>query len=284
MKHRAHRKTCCQAADKAEPSPITALRDMFAECFASEIAAVAPLVCEILEDQYARSADPEERKIVRRAIDLLSGGALKLSCEIARNVRRHFDTKLAPPPDSLTRTGRFNPDSLTLMEEKHLQEEIELNACVTRLKEQSDAELFALTERLRTLLGREQLPERENPVFPRILGRALLDVLGGSGCDEATKLAIFRAFGPMLLNIAPDIYAQANAMLAERGILAEFKAARFGAPVLRPSRPAVQKAQTMDAAALGELLERLLTGPGVISESQVRRAIAQKTGHAELVL
>jgi hypothetical protein len=284
MKHRAHRKTCCQAADKAEPSPVTALRDMFAECFASEVAAVAPLVCEILEDQYARSADPEERKIVRRAIDLLSGGALKLSCEIARNVRRHFDTKLAPPPDSLTRTWRFNLDSLTLMEEKHLQEGIALNVCVTRLKEQSDAELFALTERVRELLGCEHLPEAENPVFPRILGRALLDVLGGSGCDEATKLAIFRAFGPMLLNIAPDIYAQANTMLAERGILAEFKTARFGAPVLRPSRPAAQKTHSIDAPALAELRDRLLSGSGVLAASHARQAIAQTLGNAALVL
>ena len=252
-----------------EPSPITALRDLLAEYFAAEVAVATPIVCEILWEQHTKSSNVNEKQTLRRATVLLTKGTHPLAAEIARDVRERFDAKISPPVANAGKKPGYSLDTLTLTCDAKLQEDFALEHCIRRMKEQSNAEIFALTARLCEMLGRNNLADSENPVVPRIFGSALLDNLVAIGCDPETKMAIFRAFGPMLLSIAPDVYAYANAMLADRGHLTEFKE-RYGKPVNLAPTPVTQKPPSQTLPELAELLDRLLTGSAVLASSHSR--------------
>src|SRR5262249_12459042 len=136
-----------------------------------------------------------------------------------------FNTKLTPGADTLGQTARFSLESLSLVADDDMQEEIALGNATRRLKDQSDEELFALSHRLANVLGRETLPDEMNPVFPRVFTRALLDAIGEGGIDLQGRLAAFAAFGPAMLEAVPQCYAAANRLLRERGVMPDFRKA-----------------------------------------------------------
>jgi hypothetical protein len=253
------------AAAKAEPSPITALRDLLATAFAADVAAVSPMVCEILRDGITTQASPERRALIRNALVVLARQSGELALDIAQDFRMRFDAKLAPGEDPLSKTSRLSIDELSLMDETHLAIDMALDQCAARLREQTSSEVFQLTARLCELLGRDSLRDTENPILPRVFVRSLLDSLHKLGFTGEAQLTVFQAFGPALLHIAPDIYQHANNLLIERGVLTEFNA-KYGRPVVRvatqPARRAEPIAIPTDEGALAAILDRLLSGRG----------------------
>jgi hypothetical protein len=244
----------------AEPSPITALRDLLATAFAADIAAVSPMVCEILRDEITVHASPSHRALIRNALVVLARQSGELALEVARELRARFDAKIAPGDDPMSKTSRLSIDELSLMDETHLAIDMALDQCAARLRQQTSKEVFQLTARVCMLLGREGLVDAENPILPRVFARSLLDALHTLQLRGEAQLAVFRAFGPALLHIAPDIYQHANNLLIERGVLAEFNA-QYGQPVsrARPERPAEIPT---DPGTLDTILDRLLSGRG----------------------
>jgi hypothetical protein len=222
-----------------DPTLVAAVRDTLADLFSSEAAVAVPAVCQNLDEQASASTDRDEQKLLREAAGLLREDNASLAKRLAQEVRERFDAKLRPAEDKFSKTAIFSIDSMTLVDDFQMEEEIALGHCTKRLKEQSDHELFALTQRLYALTGREETAEDKSPVFPRIFGRSLLESLSAAGCSPQTKLRIFKAFQPSLLDIVPKTYAKTNQMLIDRGVIIEIKN-RYGKPVIKQSRPAAQ--------------------------------------------
>jgi Protein of unknown function (DUF1631) len=249
-----------RAAAKVEPSPITALRDLLATAFAADVAAVSPMVCDILRDEITLQASPQRRELIRDALVVLARQSGELALEVAQEYRARFDAKLLPGEDPLSKTSRLSIDELALMDETHLAIDLALDQCASRLREQTSSELFQLTARVCELLGRESLQDMENPILPRVLASSLLESLRKLGFSSESRLTVFKAFGPALLHIAPDIYQHANNLLIERGVLTDFNA-QYGRPVNRPKpAQAVQNTIPTDESALAKILDRLLSG------------------------
>ena len=249
-----------RAAAKNEPSPITALRDMLATAFAADVAAVTPEVCEMLRAEIAAESDPARRDLLRYALVILARQSHGLAVAIIREVRKRFDAKLVPVSDPFGTTSRLSPDELSLMDDMALTIDLALGHCATRLREQASAEVFQLTARVCEMLGRESLEDGENPILPRLFARALLESLGKLGFEGEARLALFKAYGPALLHIAPDLYLHANMLLAERGVLSSFTA-NYDRPVIRHLvAPAAGPGLGVDPGALASILDRLLTG------------------------
>lgn len=261
MKKRPGNHSARRAAAKAEPSPITALRDMLATAYAADIAAMAPDVCEVLREQVNVLATPAQRDCIRAGLVKLARNPGELAMEVAQEFRARFDMKLAPADDPLSKTSRLSAFTMTLMDDTLLKLDIALDSCSARLKEQTAAEVFQLTARVAEMLGKEDLEEAGNPIVPRVFARALLEALGKMGFDNEQRLAIFKAFGPALLHIAPDLYAHANALLVEMGVMSNFNA-RYGRPVNREASAPRKDAPSIptDERVMAELLERLLKG------------------------
>jgi hypothetical protein len=83
--------------------------------------------------------------------------------------------------------------------------------------------------------------------------------LGAIGLGDAESYAVFKAFRPPLLSIAPDLYNHANLLLEDLGVTAEIRAFT-NRPVSRPAAPQPSQAVLADEKALTVILERLLNG------------------------
>jgi hypothetical protein len=249
-------------AAKAEPSPITALRDLLATALAADIAAVSPMVCEVLRDSLTPADTPERRATIRNALVVLARQSGELALEVAQEFRARFDAKILPGADPFSRTSKLSAADLSLMDDNILALDLALEQCAARLREQMSTSVFQLTARVCELLGRDSLPDGENPFLPRIFARSLLEALGKLGFAGEAQLAVFKAFGPALLHITPDIYQHANNLLVERGVLADFSA-KYGRPVSRATAAARSVLPTSiptDQGTLAEILDRLLSG------------------------
>ncbi|HEY2630485.1 MAG TPA: DUF1631 family protein, partial [Usitatibacter sp.] len=104
-----------------------------------------------------------------------------------------------------------------------------------RLKESLGDELFALTNRVASVMQRESLADDNNPVYPRIFARGLMDALNDKGSDGGSRLAAFSGFGPIVLEEVAAAYTATNQFLREKGVLPDFKRS-YGAPVQAPQR------------------------------------------------
>ena len=251
-------------AARAEPSPLTALRDMLATAFAADIVAVTREVCEVLRSEIQAEAEAAKRGALRHALVGLARQSGELPLAIIDRVRSRFDAKLVPGADEFSRTSRLQAAGLSLLSEASLQAEIALDNCSARLREQSSPEIFQLTARVCDMLGVESIADAANPVMPRVLAGALLEAIASLGLEEEAKLLAFKAYGPALVHIAPDLYRHANSLLEELGVLPGFtahygKPRKAQGPKLAPSRPAMQA-----GPALATLFERLMNGERVL--------------------
>lgn len=245
-------------AAKAEPSPITALRDMLATAFAADIAAVTPMVCDVMREDMLTAATPAHRDLIRTAVGILARNSGALAMEVAQTFRARFDAKLLGAADS---ASKENPAGLALMDETLLEIELALDQCAARLREQASAEMFQLTARVAAMLDKPSLEDAENPIVPRVFVSTLADAIGRMDLGSEQRLAVFKGFGPPLLHIAPDLYNYANGLLAERGVLAEFKAS-YGRPLVSRPIPSPRRPESIldDTKALAAILDRLLNG------------------------
>ncbi len=261
MKRHTGHHVARRAAAKAEPSPITALRDMLATAFAADIAAVTPMVCDVLRDQIRVSIQSARRHNSCAALEVLERNSGALAMEVAQEFRARFDEKLRAVGDSAARQHRATDLALTLMDESILEVDLALDRCAARLKEQASPDVFQLTARVAAMLDKPSLDEAQNPIAPHVFVRTLMQALGKLNFGHDERLAVFKAFGPALLHIAPDLYSNANGLLAELGVLAEFKA-HYGRPINpRPTTiPRRDEPGHADERALAAILDRLLSG------------------------
>ncbi|HXZ47916.1 MAG TPA: DUF1631 family protein [Usitatibacter sp.] len=219
----------------AEPSVLAELRDALARPFADEVVAHLPQVIELLDHQMAATTKHEQWKPLRAGLDLLAAGKATLASRIAKEVAQRFDAKLQPGDTVFGKTARFSLDSLSLVADDQVREEIAIGNAAKRLRDQLGEELFALTQRLETLMAAGSLSDETNPAFPRIFARGLYDALAQPGADAETRLAAFAAFGPTMLEVVRGVYHGANKLLIERGVLPDIKRT-YGAPTQPATR------------------------------------------------
>ena len=210
------------------------VRDSLSRPFGEAMAARVPQVVELLEQQLMLTEDRAKWKPLKGAVELLHDLQPTLAKRIAKEVALRFDAKVDPNA-GFSKTQRFTLDSLALVGDDQVQEEIVLGNTTKRLKESLGDELFALTQRVATVMDKPDLTDDSNPVFPRIFARGLMDALNEKGVDGGTRLAAFSGFGPVVLEEVAAAYAATNKLLRERGVLPDFKRS-YGAPVQAPQR------------------------------------------------
>jgi len=207
----------------AGPTILTEVRDALAGPFADEIAERVPQVVEVLEQQLAGTRQREQSAPLRGAIAMLNAARATLAPVVAREVARRYDAKLVPGEDVFGKTARFSLDTLSLVADDQVAEEIAIGNATKRLRDQLGEELFTLTQRLASLMHVETLSDERNPAFPRIFARGLYDAFAALEADASTRLAAFAAFGPTMLDLIRGVYQRANRLLIGRGVLPDFK-------------------------------------------------------------
>lgn len=232
----------------SESAVLAEVRDGLASPFAEAMSARVPQVLELLEFQLASTEQREQWKPLRGAIELIQNLRKSLATRVAKEVAERFDAKLRPDDDVFGKTARFSLDSLALVGDDQVQEEIAIGNATKRLRDQLGDELFGLTQRLAVLMKVDGLTDDRNPGYPRVFARGLYDALTEQGRDSASRIAAFSAFGPSMLESIGDIYHAVNANLRKRGVLPDFKRS-YGAPVQQAARGAASSATVSSAAA-----------------------------------
>ena len=193
--------TARRASARAEPSPVTALRELFCRGFGADVSAISPLVCDVLRDEITITASAPEREVRREALVRLARRAMQVGDAAAIALRRRFEAGMTAV------VGDRDRDPLL--------ERLAASASA-RLDEQNGAQVRALREQLCGLVSCD-LHDAGAVVAPRELVAALLEGLEAEGFEGGALVAAFRAYGPALLYIGPDLYQHANTLLFERG-------------------------------------------------------------------
>lgn len=232
-----------------DPALLGNSRVRLVEAFAARIHGVAAEISEFAEFEAEASHDRDDRRDFAKASRVLLLQRNELRMLVSRALCRHFDLRM----DALAGRHATRPATLALVADEQLDEEIVINQCARRLKEQCAMTLWAYTRRLCLLLGCDHLDDTESPVSPQVFARALMEALGGLEAGDAVKKAMFRAYGPVLLDILPEVYAKANAWLGARGIEVD-ENDYYGAPASGNGRAfaALPTPQEVAAAAVRE--------------------------------
>ncbi len=205
------------------------VRDCLAAEFALTVSAEEPAVRELLEHQLDSTQDREKWRPLRNAIEAVGTIAPELRARLEAAIRTRFTAKLSPGAGESPSATGISLDTLSLVSEDEVQEEIAIGNAARRLREASGEAFYALNVRLAAVLGRDKLDEDDSPVHARVFARALLDVFSGAGTDSPARLAAFGAHDPAMLLALPKAYQAANAMLVKRGILPDLKRS-YGRP------------------------------------------------------
>ena len=211
---------------------LSAVRDRLANHFAAAVQAQALPVADLLEVQANEAKDKDSRDVLRAASSTLAGLGAALANGLAGSVRRQFDRKLKP--ESFNKRDTLTLDTMALVDEAQMREEISIGKAASRLKEQVNFEFFSLSRRIGHLLGVEHIADRDNPVFPGMFAQSLVDALNHCGLVAAQRSVIFDAFAPMLIEILPATYQAANDFLIDQGVLIEIKES-YGRAILGKS-------------------------------------------------
>ncbi len=214
------------------------------------MAAALPQAVEILQHQLA-AAGRDQWKALRGAIDLLAPSA-RISRRRSRGRWRHASIRSAlRRPIRSRKTARFSLDSMSLVADDEVQEEIAIGNATRRLREQLGEELFALTQRLAAADGRRVAARRPaQPGLPAHLHARPLRCARRGRCLE-------RRVHRGLHRVRPGDAGRHPRRLPRRQPHARRtrRAARFQARLRRPD--AIRHARGAHGAR-----ERLRGGPG----------------------
>jgi hypothetical protein len=115
-------------------------------------------------------------------------------------------------------------DKLALVHNDDLERTVAVEAMVSKVLSRDGFALGQLTTRLNTLIPK-RLSDEANPMGPTVLCDFFLQAGRSLGVEIKVKLIIFKLFEKYVLADADQLYAEANQLLIDNGILPELKAA-----------------------------------------------------------
>lgn len=269
-----------------DPTLLDGIRDQLADDFARRVFDAMPDISDCVEFEAEACEPGKARQGFERASQLLYSRRRDIELQIAAAIRRIFDEKLYRVLDGANHTARLSLANMTLLADERLDEEIAVNHCSRRLKEQCEFELWGLTQRIVALTGIKHPADGQNPVFTSTFAQALMEAIGALENNAAVRLVVFKTFGPVLLDILPAVYKAANTALEARGIDVE-SGEYFGRPVLTSEHKSAQlptpqeialgaaKANLGLTSTLNEILARSATALPTVVEPQDEQARQQ---------
>ncbi len=245
-----------------DPGLIDGVRSTIADEFARRIFDAIPDISDCIEFEAEACDSAAGKRRFERASQMLFSRRRELQAQTAMVVRRIFDEKLELLRNGVDPAAKLSLDGLTLLTDERLDEEIAINQCSRRLKEQCEFDLWGLTRRIVALTGAKHPPDNLNPIVPQTFAQALMEALGSIETDAGVRLVVFKTFGPVLLEIVPATYAMANRNLTARGIDVD-GGEYYGRPVLTAERqsapPPTQQEVNLGAMKSNQELTSALT-------------------------
>lgn len=200
---------------------INEVRETLAKEFSRRLAEAAPEVAVALTEAANETVDPDMKRAIFGAREVWESRLLEWEPAIQADFVKRFDEKISGDDDKLSKTMTFSVDSLKLVGDEEVREDILLGNVSKRLKDACDQELFSLTKRLESLLEITEMDEKYNPVWPRVFCRAFLAGLSAVDANLSQRCEILSAGWPTLGTALNDAMKEANEVLVSRGFMIE---------------------------------------------------------------
>ena len=143
---------------------------------------------------------------------------------------------------------------LTLIDEKIVHEQIEVDRLLQRLRKADDADITKINIIISQLHEKVDVKERENPFRPFLIVKALYDVLHEMVQDRAVSVVLLEFLASALAHHLPEYYSAVRDVFEANGVRAKLSA--------RPSRAfrQLRMGDNPDGAADAQLNPRILSG------------------------
>ena len=204
---------------------INELRETLAKDFAKRLVEAVPLVSTALFESANQTDDADMKRAILGARDAWESRSLDWEEAIRADYIKRFDEKMSGDADKLSKTTKFSLDSLKLVDDEEMREEITLGNVSVQLRNVCDYELFALTKRVEGLLEVTQLKDARNPVLPPVFCRALLAGLTAVEVTASQRCEILQAGSPVLGEVLNETLKEANEILVSHGFMIELPVA-----------------------------------------------------------
>ena len=113
---------------------------------------------------------------------------------------------------------------LTLVELDDLEDSIAIENMVSKARPRFEDDLFAVTERLKIVLRREEIDEDENPFDPKAICDSFHNASELLDTEIQVKLIFYKLFDKYVMNNLGHFYKELNDLFVEKGVLPGFKA------------------------------------------------------------
>ena len=135
-------------------------------------------------------------------------------------VQKTFDRASQGKADS-----NFDDDDteLTLIEYDDLEDDIAIRNMISRARPQFEDELFAVGERLKLVMKREELKDDENPLDPHAICESFHKAAEVLETDIQVKLIFYKLFERYVINNLGHFYHEVNELFVKKGVLPGFK-------------------------------------------------------------
>ncbi len=209
---------------------INELRECLAKEFSRRLVEATPLISDALFEVANDTDDADNKRAILGARDAWESRSLDWEQATREDYLKRFDEKMSGDEDQMSKTMTFSVDSLKLVEDEEMREEILLGNLSKRLKDACDYELFALTKRVEALAEVTTMADRQNPVLPRVFCRALLAGLTAADMTVTQRCEVLSAGAALIGEVLNGALKEANEVLVSRGFMIEIPVA-YGKPI-----------------------------------------------------
>ncbi len=113
---------------------------------------------------------------------------------------------------------------LTLLELSVQEDNIAIQAMISRARPHFEDDLFAVTERLKLVLRREEINADKNPLDPKSICDCFHTASDLLEVDIEVKLVFYKLFEKHVMNNLGHLYEELNQIFVKKGVLPDFKA------------------------------------------------------------
>lgn len=135
-------------------------------------------------------------------------------------MRQRFDDFITDIP-----SARDTDDmgELTLLELSDLEDNIAIEAMISRARPYFEDDLFAVTERLKLVLEREEIDADRNPLDPKSICDCFHEASELLEAEIEVKLIFYKLFEKHVMNNLGHLYQELNDIFVKKGVLPDFK-------------------------------------------------------------
>lgn len=126
-----------------------------------------------------------------------------------------------PKPDKQAETKVLDEESLALVDNEALEEELAISTLIAKGNNLHYKDLYALGKRFAKLHGCAEVDEEDNPLGPSQLGKKLAEVLLPLTLELKVKLILFKFYERYVISELGSVYDLLNETLAKGGVLPE---------------------------------------------------------------